>query len=154
MKKGYIIEIIVALLIIMFLYAAFSKFFDLSAFTRAMHNQPFPYWFSTLLVWVLPVSEILIACCLILERSRTFGLYGSVLVLTLFTSYIIAILFHVFPRVPCSCGGIIRLLTWKEHLLFNLFFLIISISAVMLRKGWWFNGGSNYLQKNDFQRKS
>ena len=154
MKKGYIIEIIIALLIIMFLYAAFSKFFDLPAFTRAMHNQPFPYWFSTLLVWVLPGSEILISFCLVLEGSRTFGLYGAILVLTLFTLYIIAILFHVFPRVPCSCGGIIKLLTWKEHLLFNLFFLVIAIVAVRLRTGWRFNGDSNYLQKNDFQRKS
>jgi hypothetical protein len=51
-----------------------------------------------------------------------------------FTVYTVAILLHAFKYIPCSCGGVIRKLTWPQHLFFNLFFVGISILGIMLKK--------------------
>ena len=132
MKRAVWLEIIVALIVMMFLYASFSKYFDFGAFQRAMYNQPFPEWFSTLLIVALPPVEIGISIMLIREKTRKKGLVATIVIMTLFTIYIAAIMLHFFPRVPCSCGGLIRLLTWPKHLVFNLFYLLLALMGLKL----------------------
>jgi hypothetical protein len=51
----------------------------------------------------------------------------------LFTAYSGAILLNMFAYVPCSCGGVIRKLTWPQHLAFNLFFVAISAIGIILQ---------------------
>jgi putative oxidoreductase len=133
MKREIIIEIIAAILIGLFLYASLSKYLDFEAFNRAMHNQPFRPWFATFLTWTVPPAEILIILLLCRERTQQQGLYASFGILTLFTAYIAVILLHFFPRIPCSCGGVISKLTWTQHLLFNLFFITVSLTGIILK---------------------
>jgi hypothetical protein len=130
MKKEFIADIMVALIFMMLLYASFSKYFDFAGFQRAMHNQPFPSWFSDVLVIILPPIEIITAILIAVEKKRIAGLKTTIALMTAFTLYIIAILLHLFPMVPCTCGGIIRLMSWPQHLLFNLFFIAIAIIAL------------------------
>ena len=125
------IDISVTLIIMMFLYASFSKYFDFASFQRAMHNQPFPYWLSSILVIIIPPVEIIIAILLFKEKLRKKGLWGTVILMSMFTVYIGAILLHFFPSVPCSCGGIIRMLSWQQHLYFNLFFIVIAVLGLI-----------------------
>lgn len=136
MTRKLIVETIGALLILLFLYAAFSKWMDIADFTKAMHNQPFPSWMATALIWMLPPVEIAIALLLMLKRTQSAGFIASLILMTLFTLYIIAILLHLFPRVPCSCGGVIKQLGWTAHLVFNLFFVFISILAIVLKQNY------------------
>lgn len=133
MKKNKITEIIAGFLILLFVYAAFSKLFDHQKFTEDMHNQPFPRWFASFLAWMVPLSELLITVCLVIDGTRKVGFYASLVLLSLFTIYIGAILLHFFPRTPCTCGGVIRRLSWRQHLLFNLFFILLSIAGVRLQ---------------------
>jgi putative oxidoreductase len=130
MKKQILLETAVTLLVMMFLYASFSKYFDFSEFQRAMHKQPFPGWFNTVLTIIIPPAEILISILLMMEKTRKRGLWGAAILMTLFTLYISAVLLRVFPRVPCSCGGIIKRLNWQQHLVFNLFFLGLAITGL------------------------
>jgi hypothetical protein len=132
MKKEFISDIMVALIFMMLLYASFSKYFDFSAFQRAMHNQPFPSWFSDVLVIFLPPMEIIAAVLIGFDKTRIIGLKATITLMTAFTLYIVAILLHLFPMVPCTCGGIIRLMSWPQHLLFNLFFIAIAIIALKI----------------------
>ncbi len=125
-------EIMAALLILLFVYAAASKLFDHAKFSEDMHNQPFPRWLAGALVWSVPAAELLITAGLLSERSRRRAFQASLILLTLFTLYIMAILLHWFPRVPCSCGGVIRKLTWIQHLWFNLFFMGLSGAGIVL----------------------
>ncbi|WP_295664710.1 MauE/DoxX family redox-associated membrane protein [uncultured Mucilaginibacter sp.] len=133
MKKAFLSDAIATLIIMMFLYAGFSKYFDFGQFKRAMYSQPFPQWFSTVLIGILPPVEIVIAVLLFKDSTRLIGLKATLLTMSLFTLYIAAILVHVFPKVPCSCGGIIRMLTWPRHLVFNIFFLAITIIGLNIR---------------------
>lgn len=132
MKKEFIADIMVGLIFMMLLYASFSKYFDFSAFQRAMHNQPFPSWFSDVLVIFLPPMEIMAAVLIAFDKTRIIGLKATITLMTTFTLYIVAILLHLFPMVPCTCGGIIRLMSWSQHLLFNLFFIAIAITALKI----------------------
>jgi putative oxidoreductase len=132
MKKNKTAEIMAALLILLFVYAACSKLFDHAKFSEDMHNQPFPRWLASAIVWGVPAAELLIAAALLFERSRRRAFLASLILLTLFTLYIAAILLHLFPRVPCSCGGLIRRLSWGQHLWFNLFFMGLSGAGIAL----------------------
>src|SRR5215831_10238271 len=134
MRKKVITEIISSLLVLLFLYASLSKFFDFRHFIGQMNNQPFPNWMTPYLVWSIPSLEIAITVALIFEKTRTPGLYASLILMAAFTIYTVAILLRFFGRIPCSCGGVIEKLTWQQHLALNLFFVAISFVAILLRK--------------------
>jgi hypothetical protein len=134
MKRKIIIEIISSLLILLFLYASVSKWLAFKLFIGEMNNQPFPNWITPFLVWSIPFIEVLIAVGLIFEKTRVPALYASLFLMLAFTVYTVAILLHAFKYIPCSCGGVIRKLTWPQHLFFNLFFVGISILGIMLKK--------------------
>jgi putative oxidoreductase len=145
-KRQVLLESISALLILLFLYASVSKFLDFQRFVGDMHNQPFPKSMTFFLIWGIPSLEIAIALSLIAERTRLVGLYASLVLMSLFTIYTGAILLHFFAYIPCSCGGVIRKLTWNQHLFFNLFFVAISIIGVILQRRKSLN--TIYITKN------
>ena len=134
MTKKIIVEISCSLLIALFLYASVSKWLDFKAFVGDMNNQPFPNYFTPFLVWGIPILEVLIALALVFEQTRTVGLYASLILMIAFTIYTAMVLMHFFKYVPCSCGGVIKKLTWTQHLFFNLFFVSISLLSIWLRR--------------------
>jgi len=85
------------------------------------------------IAWVIPVSELLIAMALMFPTRLKAGLYASLIVMTLFTLYIIGI-FTVADHMPCSCGGILETLSWSEHLVFNIGFVALIIWGLVLLK--------------------
>jgi hypothetical protein len=134
MKRKIIIEIISSLLILLFLYASVSKWLAFKTFIGDMNNQPFPNWMTPYLVIIIPVLEVLIAVGLIFEKTRVPALYASFVLMMAFTIYTVAVLSHAFKYVPCSCGGVIKKLTWPQHLFFNLFFVAISVLGIWLKR--------------------
>lgn len=133
-RRQVLLEIISALLILLFLYASLSKFLDFELFTGEMNNQPFSNTFTPFLVWAIPLLEIAISICLLFEKTRLAGFYASLALMSLFTIYTATILLHFFKYVPCSCGGVIKKLTWPQHLVFNLFFTSLSITGITLQR--------------------
>jgi putative oxidoreductase len=99
-----------------------------------MNNQPLPDSWTPFLVWTIPCVEIAISVSLVIERTRLLGFYASLVVMGLFTIYTGIILAHFFPYIPCSCGGVIKRLTWTQHLVLNLFFVGLSILGVILQR--------------------
>lgn len=132
-KRQVLLECISALLIMLFLYASLSKFLDFTTFIGEMNNQPLPNSWTPFLVWFIPCSEILICLALLFERTRLLGFYASLGLMSLFTIYSIIIILNFFGRIPCSCGGVIRRLTWKQHIVLNLFYVALSIAGIILQ---------------------
>lgn len=132
--KKLLFEISTALLVLLFLYTAISKFLDFDVFRYEMNNQPFPNILTPFLVWLVPLAELAIVVCLLLDKTRLTGLYASLVIMSLFTIYTALVLLNVFEYVPCSCGGVIKQLKWPEHLVFNLFFVAISYTGIKLSK--------------------
>ncbi|OOQ60299.1 MauE/DoxX family redox-associated membrane protein [Mucilaginibacter pedocola] len=132
MKKTAIYGTATALLIVLLMYTGVSKLADLSQFQRSIHLQHFPLWLEQVLVFMLPASEVIVSLMMVFERSRYLALWLSLLMLCLFTVYVLAVMLHVLSRTPCPCGGAIATLTWPQHLLFNLLFIGINLVAVSL----------------------
>jgi len=129
-----IVQIITAMLIMLFFYTATSKLSDIGEFRRQLSNQSVPDWSVAILLWLIPLSEILVCLLLIAAASRTAGLYGSALLMLIFTGYMGLVLLNVFDRVPCSCGGVLRSMDFHTHFIFNAVFLVLSISAIILQR--------------------
>jgi putative oxidoreductase len=147
-KRQILQECISALLIMLFLYASLSKFLDFHTFTGEMNNQPLPNSWTPFLVWFIPCSEILMCIALLFERTRLIGLYASLFFMSLFTIYSIIIVLNFFGRIPCSCGGVIKRLTWTQHIVLNLFFVALSICGIVLQRRKSFK--SILITKNSF----
>ncbi|MFD0767142.1 MauE/DoxX family redox-associated membrane protein [Mucilaginibacter lutimaris] len=121
-----------AMLILLFAYAAISKLAVLRQFRHEMHNQNFPPEAADALTFLIPAVEITAVILLLTEKWLRAGLVLSVILMTLFTGYIGLVLAGYWDRVPCSCGGVLRNMSWQAHFLFNLFFLALSLAAVAL----------------------
>ena len=148
LKRQVVLECIAALLILLFLYASVSKFLDFKRFIDEMNNQPLPNSWTPFLVWGIPFLEIAISAALLFEYTRLLALYASLVLMTLFTIYATMILVHFFPYVPCSCGGVIRKLTWPQHLALNLFYVALSVLGLVLQRRKYFK--SIFITKHSF----
>lgn len=131
MKKAIAIEIICFLFIMLFMYAAVSKLMDYQKFTVQIGQSPLLTGFGGSIPWLVISTEILVSILLIIPRFRLFALFGSFILMNMFTAYIVAIL-NFSPYVPCSCGGILEKLGWTEHLIFNFGFIALALTGIVL----------------------
>ena len=129
--KTSILEIISFLLVLLFMYAAVSKLLDYQVFKTQLSKSPFISSFANLVSWSLPVGEIIVGLTLTYRRTRLFGLYCSLFLMTMFTAYIFAML-HYSYYIPCSCGGILSKMDWTAHLWFNAGFVVLIIAGLLL----------------------
>jgi len=120
----------VILLFLLFLDTAVSKLTDLDKFRRNIESSPFISPYSHFLVWGIPFAELITAGALIFKTTRLAGLYLSVFLMSLFTAYVYAML-HFSPYLPCSCAGVLESMSWQQHLIFNMTFLVISVLATV-----------------------
>lgn len=129
--KRFLTEMTVFLLVLLFTYASMSKFLDYNKFVFQMKLSPFiPIKLAAgFLAWSVPVLEIYITVTLLFKRTRRTGLYASLIILSLFEFYIAAMLFSGM-HLPCTCGGIISKMSWREHLLFNAFFIVLTSISI------------------------
>ncbi len=131
-KQKILLEVFVSLLYLLFLYAGLSQLFNFASFSDHMHNQAFPDIYKPVVVYVVPVSELLLALLLMFIRTRRVALWGALVLLLLFTGYIVLVLFNFYSRVPCSCGGILSYAGWFSNLLFNLFFILVTSICIVV----------------------
>lgn len=144
MQKDNLKKIIAGLIAALFFYAAISKLIDIDLSRREMRNQVFPKAIADILLWAVPSIELSLAFLLLYLPLRLKALYGSAILLTLFTLYIAVTMTGVFGRVPCSCGGILKHMSYGVHSIFNLFFIGLALWGIELEKGWsiskrWFH---------------
>lgn len=123
------------LFILLFAYAGSTKLLEGKMFYNNIRNSPIfgGETIAAIVAIVIPVSEIMTSFLIAWRRTRLIGLYGALVLMLLFTGYIVTILFFT-TTVPCSCGGIISLLSWKQHLVFNLVLLLIIAVSIVLSK--------------------
>ena len=142
MKKQFFIEIIAFLLSLLFLYAGMMKLLDFQKFTVQIDQSPLLTGYGSVLPSLVIVSEFLIALALWIPAFRLYAFLSAFSLMTMFTVYIGAIL-EFADYIPCSCGGILELLSWREHLLFNACFMLIAALGVLLQSAVFKNGITN-----------
>jgi hypothetical protein len=133
-KSVFIADIISALLLLLFLYTSLSKLVDHETFKDVLSGSPLLKPMAGIVSWLLPVTEFGIVILLFIPSYRIKGLYASFILLLLFTLYLIYMVAFT-PDLPCQCGGALKLLTWPQHVFFNLFFILLSYIGIALYKG-------------------
>jgi putative oxidoreductase len=120
-----------SLLIFLWAYAALSKLLNFEQSRNQMLQQVFPVGLAEILAWAVSVAELSTAGLLIFKKTQTAGLYISLFLLIQFTIYTGLVMLNAFGHIPCSCGGILEKMSWGQHLVFNLFFLFMTIIALL-----------------------
>ena len=131
-RRYFFVDCISALLIILFVYTGLSKLTNHVGFVLALNKSSLLKENSALLSWLVPWLEISIAAFLAFPKTRLLGLYGSAILMAIFTFYV-AFILTGSKSLPCTCGGVIQIMTWKDHLYFNTTFLILSLIGCKLQ---------------------
>jgi putative oxidoreductase len=140
--KEWMLEIFTYLLALLFFYTALSKLIDFKRFIWEIGNQPYEHWIRPVLIYGLPTIELLTTFLLLRPKTRQKGFYISAILMIVFTMYVAFVTFNYYNRVPCSCAGVFRAMSWPQHLIFNIFFTIIAIISIVL------NSSKSKISKN------
>lgn len=128
------INISLILLVILFSYAAIFKGFDMLLFQKQMAESPLiPMELIQFLSYLIPIGEILICFLLIFDETRLIGFLMSYFTMLLFSVYLLALTHYFGHNLPCACGGILNKMGYTEHIIFNIFFTILSLIALLVK---------------------
>ncbi|MBJ7881620.1 MauE/DoxX family redox-associated membrane protein [Gelidibacter salicanalis] len=119
------------LFVLLFVYAAVSKFLDFQNFQMQIGQSPLLSAFTGFVSYSVLLLETLTVFLLSIAATRRLGLYLAMALMVLFSLYIFIIL-NYSPFVPCSCGGVLERMSWSEHLLFNILFVVLAMIALYM----------------------
>jgi len=119
------------LYILLFVYAAVSKLIDFENFTTQLGQSPLISIFADWIAIGVPVFELIIALLLCFPKYKPLGLHIGFGLMIMFTGYIYLIL-HYSPFVPCSCGGILEEMDWREHFIFNIVVAVLGGVGILI----------------------
>ena len=127
------VEIIAFLFILLFVYTGVSKILEQDKFFNNINNSPVlgGWMMARVTQWAIPALELLTALLIAFPKTRLKGFYAALMLMAIFTTYVVAILFFS-PYIPCSCGGIVTQLSWTQHLIFNIVWILLSITGILL----------------------
>ncbi|WP_417355420.1 MauE/DoxX family redox-associated membrane protein [Flavobacterium sp.] len=131
--KETVVFIICLTCIFLFLSSAYSKLAEHQRFEHGLQNVDFISSFAPFLSWVVPILEIVIALLLIIPPTFRYGLYSFTALMSLFTFYIGGMMLWA-DKLPCHCNLFIEKLSWRQHLLFNIAFILMALFALRLSK--------------------
>lgn len=127
-------ETLVAALVLLYVYTATVKLMKLEDFKLAIGAQPLVPALKTLLIYAIPSACIGVVLLMAIPKLRKAGLYASLVLLLIFTGYIILIKMNYYGRIPCSCAGVLDNVDWTSHLLFNMAFILANAGAILLHR--------------------
>jgi uncharacterized membrane protein YphA (DoxX/SURF4 family) len=116
-------EILCFSLIVLFVYASLSKILDYENFRTELGQSPVLSAYAGIAALGVLIAELLTALFLAWRPFRKWALLASFTLMVMFTCYIIIIL-NFSDYIPCSCGGVLQRLGWRDHIIFNILFVI------------------------------
>lgn len=119
--------------IFLFVYTASSKLMDLKLFRLVVSESPLVGAWANGIALGVPLAELLVALLLLFPRTQPVGMAASLVLMVLFTAYI-GYMMLAAPHLPCSCGGVLKQLTWKQHLLLNTGLALLAGGALLLAR--------------------
>lgn len=132
-KTIWFVDVVSAVLLFVFLYTALSKLAEHEGFLLTLKQVSLLAPFATVISRLLPVGELILVLLLFFPKTRRVGLQLSVLAILLFSLYILYLLI-LAPSLPCSCGGFISKLSWRQHLFLNFCLVTMGVAAVSVDK--------------------
>jgi len=112
--------------ILLFVYTGATKLMETQLFKEQLISSPLLGPLAGFISWALPIGEILLGIAFLIPRLQRKAFYATLVVMALFTIYVLVI-FFMDNHLSCSCGGIIEELTPKQHIVFNSACVVLSI---------------------------
>jgi hypothetical protein len=131
--KSMISNIINGLFILLFTYTALSKILGYTRFRFVLSMAPLVRNYATWIAAVIPAAELIVAALIFIPATAKKGLIAGVSLLIVFTVYLVYMIL-TDPNLPCSCGGVIQQLSWKQHIVFNLLFIATGGVGIWLAR--------------------
>lgn len=132
-KGEQVINSIAALFLLLFAYTAINKYMGIDAFKHVLKDYPIIGKAATVIAGTVLISELVVVAALFFPATRLFGLYGSLGLMTVFTIYLFYMLGFTTSRV-CTCGGMLGIMTWPQHLVFNICCIVLAVTGIWLNK--------------------
>ena len=117
------------LIVLLFVYTGSSKLLGYEVFVNQLSQVAFLKGYAGFIAVSLPLLEIAVGLLIAINPTRTYGWWLSSVLMTSFTIYVLIMLLSG-NHLPCTCGGVISSMTWKQHLIFNIFFMCLSWLAL------------------------
>jgi hypothetical protein len=153
MTRKISIAIITGLLICLFVYTAVSKLINYNSFKLGLSHLPLINNNAMVVSLAILIALLWVSFLLAMQRTRSWGLYGSAALMLILTLYVVYIVYFS-PGLPLvfraespesrviyipwsthhASSGVLRRMTWNQHLLFNLFFLLLSLTGIVLQR--------------------
>ncbi|OYD41852.1 MauE/DoxX family redox-associated membrane protein [Sphingobacterium cellulitidis] len=111
------------------IYTGSDKLQHINKFIDVIQKIPRLNNFASMIGWGIPIIELLLGISLLFSKGNFLRgiLMASVVLMCIFTIYLGLVLLFKMEENFCSCGGVISSLDWSEHLIFNIFCLIIGM---------------------------
>lgn len=138
--REIIADIVAYLFIILFMYTAANKLLTIPSFASTLAKSPLIGPYHIVLAWGIPILEIVISIVLIFPSFRKSGLRASLLMMIVFTVYLLYMVLSG-SKLPCNCGGVISAMTWRQHIWFNLSFIALAVTGLIINKKKTFYSG-------------
>ena len=130
LRNNHIINSISSFLIVLlFVYTGCSKLLAHQRFISQLSQIKLFTNNAVLISIALPLLEIVTGLLIIINCTQIYGWWLASILMTAFTCYVYAMLLYK-SSLPCTCGGVIAFMTWKQHLYFNIFFMLLSWFAL------------------------
>jgi len=124
--------VLTCMLILLFSYTAIDKLMNVQQNAIVLSNMPYITHVASYLAIIIPVLELLTVLLLIIPKTNFAGLYCSLLLMGAFTVYLVAML-TTNNNLPCTCGGVLEKMSWKQHVVFNIIVLALIIPGIFLK---------------------
>lgn len=131
-QKENIFELITYLFIALFVYTASSKIMTHDKFATMLGKSPSIGAYNEMLSWLIPGVELVISGVLLISRTKRLGLMLSLGLMVIFTVYLIYMV-SLDVKLPCLCGGVVEMLSWRQHIVFNAVFIALAFFGLKLR---------------------
>jgi putative oxidoreductase len=148
-----IAAVIPFLLLFLFAYTGSDKLIHAEQFERVLKKSPLLSPVASFVAISIPLVELGICVLLLTPALRRTGFAMSTLLLSVFSFYIGYMLLAT-PKLPCSCGGVLKELSWGQHLWFNFFFLLLSRIGYRQTPAVQHNLFNSFLRKKQVMPKS
>lgn len=121
-------------LIALFFYTGMHKVIDFETFYGTLVQSRLLSRYTDVFAFLLPLVELIAIILLWIDKLFLKGLYFSLILLVSFTLYLIVL--NNFSLIDgCSCGGIFNRMDYTWHLITNVFFVFLNITAIFLYDG-------------------
>jgi hypothetical protein len=126
-------NIISGLFILLFVYTALSKLLAFEKFRFVLRHAPVIGKHATLVALFIPIVELWVVALFFITDTARQGIIAGISLLVVFTIYL-AFMVLTDPNLPCSCGGVIQQMSWRQHIVFNTLFIGVGITWLYLKR--------------------